>query len=152
MLAACGQPSSATPPAATSPAPTVTPIRVDLTPAQRAAMQALVEAITVPIDQVRLISTEAVQWPDGCLGIVRMGVMCSKEPVDGLRIILEANGQQYEFHANQDGTVIGQLTKAPFVSIAVRAPMTRFKSSTRKCQSICGPLRSGPVCGRWRVW
>ena len=64
----------------------------------------------------------AVQWPDGCLGIVRMGVMCLRGPVDGFRIILEANGQQYEFHTNQDGTAIGQLAKAPFVSIAVRAP------------------------------
>lgn len=131
MLAACGQPSSATPAATspaptqsapTQPAPTVTPIRVDLTPAQRAAMQALVEAIHVPVDQVKLISTEAVQWPDGCLGIVRMGVMCMRGPVDGFRITLEANGQQYEFHTNQDGTSIGQLAKAPFVSIAVRAP------------------------------
>ena len=131
MLAACGQPSSATPAATsptptqsapTQPAPAVTPIRVDLTPAQRAAMQALVEAIHVPVDQVTLISTEAVQWPDGCLGIVHMGVMCLKGPVDGFRIILEANGQQYEFHTNQDGTSIGQLAKAPFVSVVVRAP------------------------------
>lgn len=132
MLAACGQPSSATPPAATSPAPTqsaptqpaptVTPIRVDLTPAQRAAMQALVAAVNMPVDQIKLISTAAVQWPDGCLGIVRLGVMCIKGPVDGFRIILEANGQQYEFHTNQDGTAVQRLMKAsPFVSIAVRA-------------------------------
>ena len=85
-------------------------------------MQALVAAINVPIDQVQLIGTEAVQWPDGCLGIVRMGVMCMQGPIDGFRIILAANDQQYEFHTNQDGTSIGQLAKAPFVSIAVRLP------------------------------
>ena len=124
LLAACGQPGSTTTLSAptqpmptvlaptqsapTQPAPTVTPIRVDLTPAQRAAMQALVAAVNVSIDQIKLISTEAAQWPDGCLGIVRMGVMCLRGPIAGFRIILEANGQQYEFHTNQDGTSIGQ--------------------------------------------
>ena len=127
MLAACGQPSSTALPTATAPtptpsAPTGTPIRVDLTPAQRAAMQALIEAINVPVDQIQLISTEAVQWPDGCLGIVRMGVMCMRGPVEGFRIILAANSKQYEFHTNQDGTAVGQLAKAPFVSFAVRTP------------------------------
>jgi hypothetical protein len=78
--------------------------------------------MNVPIDQVKLISTEAVQWPDGCLGIVHMGVMCTRGPIDGFRIILEAKGQQVEYHTNQDGTSIGRLAKAPFVSIAVRAP------------------------------
>ena len=140
LLAACGQPGSTPLPTATAPtqpAPTQpvvttpvptgpvstgTPIRVDLTPAQRAAMQTLVEVIHVPADQVKLISTEAVRWPDGCLGIVHLGVFCTQGLVDGFRIILEANGQQYEFHTNQDGTSIGQLAKAPFISIAVRAP------------------------------
>jgi len=137
VLAACGQPSSTTLPTATAPiqtqplptapAPTQpvplgTPIRVDLTPAQRAAMQALVEAINVPVDQIQLISTEAVQWPDGCLGIVRINARCMSGPVDGFRIILEANGQQYEFHTNQDGTAIAQLEATPHVSFAIRAP------------------------------
>jgi hypothetical protein len=55
----------------------------------------------VPVDQVQLISTEAVQWPDGCLGIIRMGVMCMRGPIDGFRIILEANGKQYEYHTTE---------------------------------------------------
>ena len=106
-------PTTPTAPATTQPAATTTPIRVDLTPAQRAAMQALVAAVNVPVDQIKLISTEAVQWPDGCLGIVHLGVMCLQGLVDGFRIILEANGQQYEFHTNQDGTSIGQLAALP---------------------------------------
>ncbi|HTP07684.1 MAG TPA: hypothetical protein VMP08_05510, partial [Anaerolineae bacterium] len=116
LLAACGQPGSAPLPTVTSPAPTqststasalaqpaatTTPIHVDLTPAQRAVRQALMTAVNVPIDRIKLISTEAVQWPDGCLGIVRMGVMCIRGPINGFRIILEVNGQQYEFHTNQ---------------------------------------------------
>jgi hypothetical protein len=43
-------------------------------------------------------------------------------PVAGFRIILEANGAQYEFHTNQDGTAVVQLAEAAYVSFAIRAP------------------------------
>ena len=167
LLAACGQAGSAPLPTATSPSPTqsipmvsaptqpaatTTPIRVDLTPAQRAAMQALVTAVNVPVDQIKLISTEAVQWPDGCLGIVRMGVMCIRGPIDGFRIILEANGQRYEFHTNQDGTSVARLNKAPFVSIALRAPdnsiqivKTQIPTDPRPVQITTGLLPQAGV-------
>jgi hypothetical protein len=86
--------------------PTPTHIPVDLTPAQRAALTALAEQLNVSVEKITLISTEAVTWPDGCLGIVRMGVMCTQAKVPGFKIILEANGQKYEFHTNQDGSIV----------------------------------------------
>lgn len=85
--------------------PTPTHVRVDLTPAQRAAITALSGHLNLPVDKITLVSTETVTWPDGCLGIVRMGVMCTQAEVPGFKIILEANGQKYEFHTNQDGSV-----------------------------------------------
>jgi hypothetical protein len=85
---------------------TPTHIPVDLTPAQRAAMNALMEQLNLTADKIKLVSTEAVTWPNGCLGIVRMGVMCTQNEVPGFKIILEADGQKYEFHANQDGSVV----------------------------------------------
>jgi len=81
---------------------------VDLTPAQRAALAALSETLNLPADQIKLISTEAVTWPDGCLGVTRMGMMCTQAVVDGFRIILEAEGKQYEYHTNQDGSAVVQ--------------------------------------------
>lgn len=86
--------------------PTPTHIPVDLTPAQRAAITALSEQLNLSVDKITLVSTEAVTWPDGCLGIVRMGVMCTQAEVPGFKIILEANGQKYEFHTNQDGSIV----------------------------------------------
>jgi 2C-methyl-D-erythritol 2,4-cyclodiphosphate synthase len=83
-----------------------THISVDLTPAQRAALTALSEQLNLSADKITLVSTEAVEWPDGCLGIVRMGVMCTQAVVPGFKIILEANAQKYEFHTNQDGSVV----------------------------------------------
>ena len=85
--------------------PTPTHIPVDLTPAQRAAINALMEQLNVSADQIKLVSTEAVTWPNGCLGVVRMGVMCTQAEVPGFKIVLEANSQKYEFHTNQDGSV-----------------------------------------------
>jgi hypothetical protein len=99
------------------PSPTHPP--VDLTPAQMAAIQAVSDKYKLPIDQIKIISTEAVTWPNGCLGVVIPGVMCTEALVDGFRIILESNGQQFEIHTNQDGTNVvdaaQQLTSLGFV-------------------------------------
>jgi hypothetical protein len=106
-VTACGPLIPATQePSAGDEAPTPTHIPVDLTPAQRAAINALMEQLNVPADKVKLVSTEAVTWPDGCLGVVRMGMMCTQAQVPGFKIVLEANGQKYEFHTNQAGSNI----------------------------------------------
>lgn len=81
-------------------------IPVDLPPAQRAAMAALAQQLGINIDQIELVSIEAVDWPDACLGIRRIGVLCAQGIVPGFRVVLSANGQQYEFHTNQDGSTV----------------------------------------------
>lgn len=86
--------------------PTPTHIPVDVPPAQRAAINALMEQLNLTADKITLVSSEAVTWPNGCLGIVKMGVMCTQAEVPGFKIVLEANGQNYEFHTNQDGKVV----------------------------------------------
>jgi hypothetical protein len=97
-------PTSTAAPTQTVPAAPPTPIPADLTPAQQAAMQAVAEKYKLDISQIHVIKTEAMSWPSGCLGIVIPGVLCTQGPVDGFKITLEANGQQYEYHTNQDGT------------------------------------------------
>jgi len=105
LLAACAPTAAATegPVSDEASAPTQNP--ADLTPAQLAALTALSEKLGLPVDQIQLVSTEAVTWPDGCLGIERIGVMCTQAQVPGFKIVLEANGKTYEFHTNEDGTV-----------------------------------------------
>jgi hypothetical protein len=98
-----GPTSSATQPEASS-TPQATHIPVDVPPAQRAAVQALSDALGIDIDQVKVVSVEAVDWPNGCLGVQHIGVMCTQQIVPGFRIILEANGQQYEYHTNNSGS------------------------------------------------
>ncbi len=120
LLAACATPVgtpisevTATPVPPTAVPPTATHIPVDLSPAQRAAMAALAAQLGIPTDQIRLVSTEAVTWNDGCLGVVRMGVMCIQGQVPGFRILLQASGKQYEYHTNQDGSVLVDASGKP---------------------------------------
>ncbi len=108
-------------PLPTQEQPTPTHIRVDLTPAQLAAISKLTQDKGIPADQIQLVSTEATQWENGCLGIVIPGVMCTKGPVPGFKIVLSGQGTTYEYHTNQDGTSI-LLATSPFVRIAVRLP------------------------------
>ena len=86
--------------------PTPTHIPVDLTPAQRAAISALSDITGLTADKIKLTSTEAVTWPDGCLGVQRMGMMCTQAEVEGFKIVLEADGKPYEFHTNQNGSAV----------------------------------------------
>jgi len=88
---------------------------LNLTLAQQAAIMALSTNLNLPPGQIILISTEAVNWPDGCLGIKRMGVMCTQAIVPGYKIILEADGTQYEFHTDEDGS---QAVQVPSVAVA----------------------------------
>jgi hypothetical protein len=43
---------------------------------------------------------------------VRIGVLCTQAQVEGFKIILEANGNKYEFHTNQDGSVVALVEGA----------------------------------------
>jgi hypothetical protein len=85
---------------------TPTHIPVDLTPAQMAAIQEVSKKYDIPVDQIKIVSTEAKTWPNGCLGVVIPGVLCTDVIVDGFNIKLEANGQEFEIHTNQDGTSV----------------------------------------------
>ena len=126
FLTACAQsttPGGSTPPGSIasptpvvgSPAPTQVPsevvptpthIPVDLTPAQLAAIQAVSTKYNIPVEQIHIANTEAVTWPTGCLGVVLPGVMCTDVVTPGFRIMLTANGQQFEIHTNQDGSSV----------------------------------------------
>ena len=111
ILSACA-PNSQSPSEVLSPniegnkLPTQTP--VDPHMAQQAAIAALAQDLNLPISQIKIISTQAVTWPNGCLGVVHVGVLCTQATVDGFQIVLQANGKQYEYHTNQDGSSVIQ--------------------------------------------
>ncbi len=92
--------------------PPPTDIPMDLTPAQRAAITALSENLGLPADKITVVSTEVVEWPDGCLGVQEEGLVCTQVITPGFRVILEENGRQVEYRTNEDGTQIRPATVA----------------------------------------
>jgi hypothetical protein len=92
--------------------PTLTHIPADLTPEQGAAIAALSGNLSLPADKITLVSTEPVDWPDDCLGVVEEGLVCTQVITPGFRVILEANGRQVEYHTNEDGTQLRPATVA----------------------------------------
>lgn len=87
--------------------------QTDLTPAEQAAISRLSSLLNLPPDEISVISTEAVEWPDGCLGVQRPGVMCTQAIVPGYRIILQAGDEQYEFRTNESGSHVVQVGGGP---------------------------------------
>jgi hypothetical protein len=111
LVTACAQGSAATEePSSPDQEPPPTNIPAELTPAQLAAVTALSENLGLSAESIKLISTEAVEWPDGCLGVQEEGVMCTQAIVPGFRILLEANGRELEYRANEDGTQVRPAT------------------------------------------
>ena len=89
---------------AVSPTPLEDPVQDSAqNPAVISTRAVLAKKLGVEPDAVKLISVEEVQWPDGCLGVKRPGVMCTQEIVDGFRIVLEASGTRYDYHTDAMG-------------------------------------------------
>jgi hypothetical protein len=111
LLAACAPDAAPTEePSSSDPEQPPTNIPAELTPAQLAAVTALSENLGLSAESIKLVSTEAMEWPDGCLGVQEEGVMCTQAIVPGFRIILEANGREVEYRTNEDGTQVRPAT------------------------------------------
>ncbi len=67
----------------------------------------LAERLGVPVDEITLVSSEEVTWPDSSLGCPQPGMMYAQVLTSGSRITLSAGGRTYEYHSG------GQ--RAPFL-------------------------------------
>ena len=78
------------------------------------AQKALAGQLNVAVEDIQIVSTEQVQWPDACLGFSVPGEMCAQVITPGWKVIFNVNGQQYEVHTDKPGDTIrfpDQLTK-----------------------------------------
>ena len=117
-------------------------------PAVQSAVKDLSQKLHLNSDQIKVNSVEEVQWPNGCLGVQLMGVMCNQLVTPGYRIVLEAIGNQYEYHSNQSGdrvVLVATPTSNAGVSLLV------WQSNDLPCQtaqiSVDG-LAFGPCSGQ----
>jgi hypothetical protein len=89
-----------------------TPPGDNSTTAHDAAVAALSKNLGLDPGQIKVVSAEAVEWPDACLGVTLEGMACAQVVSPGYKIILEANGKQVEYHTNLDGSVVVPATAA----------------------------------------
>jgi hypothetical protein len=71
-----------------------------------AAIADLVEQAGLAEEEIRLVSMEAVEWRDASLGCPQEGFMYAQVITPGYLIILEAAGQEYEYHTDQRANVV----------------------------------------------
>ncbi|MEW5958909.1 MAG: hypothetical protein AB1801_14345 [Chloroflexota bacterium] len=71
-----------------------------------AAIAHLAEKAGVPAEEIKLISMEAVEWSDASLGCPQPGYMYAQVITPGYLIILEAQGEEYEYHTDQKTNVV----------------------------------------------
>jgi len=84
------------------------PVHPTTRPPQAAlnARQDLAQKINIPVGEITIVSVEAVEWPDGCLGIHIEGIMCIQVITPGYRVVLEASGEVHEYHTNENGSQV----------------------------------------------
>jgi hypothetical protein len=75
----------------------------------RRAKEQLVEQVDgIDIDEIEVVSAEAVQWPDASLGCPRPDMMYAQVITPGYQIVLAAGGEEYDFHTGNraEGPII----------------------------------------------
>ncbi len=108
-----------------TPMPTTTPV---ITPDPQssnpvdAAKLDLAKLLGIDISKISVLSQDAVDWPDSCLGVKQQGVYCAQMISPGFKIVLQSGGQTYEYHTNLSGSAVvrvpGPLPKGQQVVIS----------------------------------
>jgi hypothetical protein len=63
------------------------------------AVRDLSRRLDLTPEQITVVSAEEVTWRDGSLGCPQPGMMYTQALTDGSRVVLEAAGKRYEYHA-----------------------------------------------------
>jgi hypothetical protein len=70
-----------------------------------AARADLAARFGAPIDDIEVVSSTAMDWPDSCLGVGAAGEVCAQVITPGFEIILAFGDGQFVYHTDQDGRV-----------------------------------------------
>ncbi len=72
-------------------------------PAVKAAIKMLAEREKVTPESISVVSVEAVEWANSCLGCARPNEKCLMVITPGYRIVLQSGAQTYTIHTDRDG-------------------------------------------------
>ena len=112
------------------------------------AKQVLAEQLHVDVDTISVISTEKVEWPDACLGVKPAGTMCAQVITSGYRIILDAQGQRYEYHTDLNGgRVVLAAAPEPDIKDATIIWTQQYEGQCKKAVIGSDTVAFGPCQG-----
>jgi hypothetical protein len=74
----------------------------------KSAVDDLSKRTGIPPADIKVVSVEAVDWPDTSIGCPEPGRMYAQVLVPGYRIILEAGGKTYVYHSAGAGASLCQ--------------------------------------------
>lgn len=80
------------------------------------AQQVLAQQVNVTPDQITIVDYEEVEWENTCLGLNLEAELCEDQVIPGYRVVLEADGDEYEIHTDDQGQRVA-LASAPEVSL-----------------------------------
>ena len=60
----------------------------------------LSQRLSVSASQINMVETKEVFWPDASLGCPQPGITYTQVEVPGYLILLQSNGDEFEYHAN----------------------------------------------------
>ena len=65
----------------------------------------LATQLGVPVEDIRIVSMEQVDWTDSCFGLGGPAESCLAAITPGWRAYFEVDGQQYEVRCDETGTI-----------------------------------------------
>ncbi len=72
----------------------------------RLAVEDLARRLDVSLEEILVISVEAVEWSDTSLGCPQPGMMYAQVITPGFRVDLEAEGERYKYHTDTGRHVV----------------------------------------------
>lgn len=75
-------------------------------PAVSAARKALADRLGIALDDVSVVESDAVDWPDSSLGCPQPGYDYLQVITPGYRVILEALGQRYDYRTDDESHAV----------------------------------------------
>jgi hypothetical protein len=115
-------------PAETAAIPTETSVPVE------AIIQELARQLGVEAASIQVISIDAAEWPDSCLGAARPDEMCLEVITPGYGGIVEVNGVRYEFRSDLSGDQVRIIPTA--VDAAQQALALKLGVSSESVQML----------------
>jgi hypothetical protein len=77
------------------------------------AIDDLAQRLSIPASQINVLEASDVTWPNSSLGCPQSGIVYADVLTPGYLIVLNANGQNYEYHAGKSSDAFLCETPSP---------------------------------------